>query len=209
MTEISQKFKQHYQEIFRKHGAVPRGVDWEDSDRADLRYEAMLGVISHDRHRSCGDLSILDVGCGYGGLLEFIKRTGRAGIKYTGIDLVTEMLEYARQKFPDGKFVEGDVLDLSLDYRYDYVLCNGLLTQKLAASIIEMDAFSSRLIEKLFESCRYGIAFNVMKSKVDFMNSANYYKNPLETIAEAMRITPRFVLNHAYPLYEYTVYMYK
>jgi hypothetical protein len=50
----------------------------------------------------------------------------------------------------------------------------------------------------------------VMTSKVNFYANNLYYRNPSEMLAWCqMEITPFVKLNHAYPLYEYTVYLYR
>jgi hypothetical protein len=73
-----------------------------------------------------------------------------------------------------------------------------------------MDRFARRLIRKMFSLARRGIAFNMMTSHVNFMAPNLYYKNPLEIIAFcASELSRRFRVDHAYPLYEYTVYVYR
>jgi hypothetical protein len=73
-----------------------------------------------------------------------------------------------------------------------------------------MDAFAARLIRALFRACRVGCAFNVMTTKVNFFAPNLYYRNPAEMLAWCMsELTPHVRLDHAYPLYEFTVYLFK
>ena len=48
-----------------------------------------------------------------------------------------------------------------------------------------MEAFARRLVRKLFDLCRYGIAFNMMSTRVNFMAPNLYYQNPVEMLAGA------------------------
>jgi len=75
-------------------------------------------IIRHYK-RSRGK-AVLDVCCGTGkhaGLLS------AAGFEVTGVDISPEMLVEARRKNPHLTFVEGDMRRLSLNQRYDVVLC--------------------------------------------------------------------------------------
>lgn len=108
-----------------------------------------------------------------------------------------------------GVFVCGDILETNLEQGFDFVICNGILTQKLDISIRDMDLYARQLIQRMWELSKKGIVFNVMKSQVDFMNDNLYYKSPLEMIAYCMTLTNKFVLDSSYPLYEYSIYLYK
>src|SRR5205807_6094256 len=126
--------------------------------------------------------SLLDVGCGYGGLLQFAI-SKHLDLDYTGIDVADNMIEWAVANLPSGSFLHGDILDYKFDRQFDYVVCNGILTQKLEASGWEMDQFANQLIRRLFSLCTIGIAFNVMTTKVNFYSNNLYYRNPAELLA--------------------------
>lgn len=207
---MSRLLKAHYEATFRQFGATPRGVDWEGSDKARLRHEAMLRLIAPQEISGRRAISLLDVGCGYGALLEFLTAHGFTNVDYTGVDLVDDMVAHANRQLTGATFVQGDILEMDLaDGSYDYVIANGVFTQKLMASDAEMHAFLSRMVEKLFALCRKGVAFNVMTKFVDFESFENYYRHPGEMADLASRLTRRFVIDHSYPLYEYTVRLYK
>jgi len=206
---VTQALGRHYADTFARHGPTSRGVDWGERE-ADLhlRYDRMLDVIDPDASR---EVSLLDVGCGYGGLLPYARSRGYQ-LTYTGIDVVEPMIAWAKQHITDGRFVVGDVLDTdALDADgYDYIVCNGILTQKLDTPGLEMDAFAQRLIRRMFELCRAGIAFNVMTTAVNFHSDNLYYRSPAELLSWCMaEVTRHFRIDHAYRLYEYTLYLYR
>src|SRR5260221_143330 len=168
MDPISKALGQHYSERFSAHGPTPEGVDWgSDEARVERRYDQMLRVSDHV---AGGRPSLLDVGCGYGGLLNHAIRA-HIDLDYTGIDVAKNMIDWATTHVPHGRFVHGDILDYTHDGRFDYVVCNGILTQKLATPGLQMDQFAARLIRHMFSLCAIGMAFNVMTTKV------NYYSN--------------------------------
>ncbi len=161
--------------------------------------------------------SLLDVGCGWGGLLEYAQAHG-VDLRYSGIDLVDEMVAYGRDRFVGAEFSVGDVRDLRGRNRFDYVVMNGVLTQKLDARIPEMDEFCNEMIRTSFRLCRYGVAFNMMSTRVNFMAANLYYRSPSGLLAYLLsEVTPRVVIDHAYSslgsgrgkLYDFTVFLYK
>jgi dTDP-3-amino-3,4,6-trideoxy-alpha-D-glucopyranose N,N-dimethyltransferase len=64
--------------------------------------------------------SLLDVGCGTGRHGEEFQQLG---FDYVGVDLSPEMLAEARKRLPATKFVESDIRSLSLEDRFDAVVC--------------------------------------------------------------------------------------
>ena len=206
MEPVSKRLKDHYEKTFSQFGATSRGVDWGKDDDLLLRYGKMLSVVEQ---RSDASVSILDVGCGYGGLLEYALERN-IYLDYTGIDVAENMIDHAKSHHRTGVFYLGDVLRHSFDRKFDYVICNGILTQKLATSIKEMDQFSNVLIRRMFELCNFGIAFNLMSNKVNFMADNLYYRSPVEMLSFCLdNLSSKVRIDHSYPLFEYTAYVYR
>lgn len=207
-TEVSKLLGAHYAQTFAQHGPKPEGVDWGSrSDLHRLRLEKMLAVLS-EPPGECPP-SLLDVGCGYGSLWQLIRERGQP-LHYTGIDVCEPMVQYARHLNPDAHWIVGDFMDLESNKKFDYVVCNGILTQKLGIPVPEMDDFLRQLVTKMFKQCRVGAAFNLMTTHVNFTAPNLYYKNPLEIVDWCMNeLTKKIRLDHSYPLFEFTVYLYK
>lgn len=206
---ITQLLADHYGRKFAEHGACPEGVDWGPNPEDHiLRLDRMLAVTDLGLQPGIRQ-SILDVGCGYGSLLDLLYERGLE-ISYSGIDVCAPMIDVARARHTDRSWLVGDVMDLEGERRFDYVVCNGVLTQKLGAKIRDMDHFLKEVVSKMFEQCRVGVAFNVMTTHVNYMVPNLYYRNPVELLAWCMsELTSRVRLDHAYPMFEYTVYLYR
>lgn len=206
-NNISNNLKLHYEECFKKFGATSEGIDWgNDINKLFLRYDKMLELFINDKSDK---KSLLDVGCGYAGFYDYIK-SKEINIDYNGIDIVQEMIEYAQAKNTTIKeLIHDDFLDFNFNKTYDYIICNGVLTQKLETSNIDMDIYANKLIKKMYQLSNKGIAFNIMTTKVNFFSNNLYYRNPSELMAYCMsEITNKIKIDHTY-LYEYTVYLYK
>lgn len=206
--KISQLLCEHYSNTFIKHGRNSKGVDWGDNKTGHLlRLEKMLNVI--DVTSVSTACSILDVGCGYGSLLELIRQK-KMPIKYTGVDISLPMINSAKSLHPNDEWKCIDILNDSCSGQYDYVVCNGILTQKLNVSHKLMDRYAHELIKKMFSLCRVGIAFNVMTTHVNFQVDNLYYRNPAELLAWCMsELSSKVRVDHSYPLFEYTIYLYR
>jgi len=70
--------------------------------------------------------SVLDVGCGNGRLLELFKDKK---INYLGIDSSKELIGFAKKRFPEYKFIEGNILDLGeiKEINFNYVFSIAVL----------------------------------------------------------------------------------
>jgi 2-polyprenyl-3-methyl-5-hydroxy-6-metoxy-1,4-benzoquinol methylase len=217
MDNITQTFKDYYAKTFQQHGATAKGVDWGDEMELLLRYDKILAVLQKDFMEPPQCVSLLDVGCGWGGL---VKRAGEMNLSldYTGIDVVAEMIDYGKKTFPGSSFRDQDIFAMDEPQAYDFVVCNAILTQKLDASNIQMERYSRELVRKMFELCRHGIAFNMMSTRVNFMVGNLFYQNPSELFAWLLsEISPRVRFDHGYSslasgrgkFYDFTVYVYR
>lgn len=206
---ISLALANYYLECFEKFGAEPRGVGWGPDQRDhELRLDVLLEGISR---ASVGNPAptLLDVGCGYGSLLDrAINR--EVGIDYSGIDMCEPMINEARKRHPNANWIVGDFMKEPVAGRYDFVVSNGVLTQKLEATSHEMDEFLKLFVAKMFDAARVGVAFNVMTSFVDFEEPNLYYREPSGLLNWCMtELSPKVILNCAYPLFEFTVFLYR
>ncbi len=71
--------------------------------------------------------SVLDVGCAAGGLSQVLQ-TLKPGIRYVGVDVVPEMVNEARRRYPLATFEVSDGSTLRFaDGSFDLVVCLGVL----------------------------------------------------------------------------------
>ena len=62
----------------------------------------------------------LDVGCGSGGRV--VSALLDAGFRATGIDVSEAMLEFARKRHPDSRFIHADICEWEPRERYDLII---------------------------------------------------------------------------------------
>jgi SAM-dependent methyltransferase len=65
---------------------------------------------------------VLEIGCGTGDLLNDLKPG-----KGVGIDFSANMIEIAKNNYPELTFIEMDANELNLDYKFDYVILSDFI----------------------------------------------------------------------------------
>ena len=204
----------HYESCLDKHGDTHLGVDWPKAEDVATRYRVMLEVIKPDAGSAAAGgrkLSLLDFGCGASHLYEYMRERGLDGIEYAGLDLSEKFVALSQSKFPANEYFCMDVLDESVQLpAFDYVVMNGVFTEKKELSFDEMFDYFARLLRKVYESARVGVAFNVMSKHVDWERD-DLFHLPFDVLAAFLKkdVTRNFVFRNDYGLYEYTAYIYR
>ena len=191
---------------------------WSDENRtrkyleieaALARVQARLGIIPKE---SVGQTTtLLDFGCGSAQLMDHIGRTKRDWSQYSGMDVSESCIKTASEKYPKCSFYCNNILtDKPAVPPFDYVVMNGVLTEKLSLSQEEMLKFTETLLVKVFEMAAKGMAFNVMSKIVDWERPDLFHLS-MDAMSEMIgrKLSRHFVVRHDYGLYEYTVYVFK
>jgi ubiquinone/menaquinone biosynthesis C-methylase UbiE len=113
--------KTHYLPRLKKYSRNHEVLDWESREAQIARFEALLSLID------LNGLSLLDVGCGMGDLYGLLKKR-KMKTRYTGVDLLPEMIDRARESHKGGEFLVGDAFDGNLfaPKSFDVVYCAGV-----------------------------------------------------------------------------------
>jgi SAM-dependent methyltransferase len=197
----------HYESCLEKYGDHHLGVDWPNASDAETRYRVMLEVI---RPGAQAPVTLLDFGCGASHLYEHMLARGLNDIRYTGLDLSAKFIHLSRNKFPSNSYYCLDILSEDGLPQFDYVVMNGVFTEKRELAFADMLAYFKTTVKKVFAKADAGIAFNVMSSHVDW-ERGDLFHLPLDALASylARELTRNFVIRNDYGLYEYTTYVYR
>ena len=199
---------EHLEHCLETYGDTHRGVDWPVAEDVPVRHGVMLDVVRDwpaDR-----PVRILDFGCGASAFLDFLRERG-APVEYAGLDISEKFIELSRSKHPEVAYHLVDVLEDDIDLpRFDYVVMNGVFTEKCDLSFDEMRQFFERTVTRAFALADVGIAFNVMSKHVDWERE-DLFHLPFDELARFLtaEVSRDFVLRADYGLYEYTAYVYR
>lgn len=191
-----------YEKKFREHGPTCRGVDWPNEKDMQVRYEEMLEMAD--------DGSVIDFGCGYGGLLSHIKQNS-IDLDYIGIDIVQPYIDFCRLRHRENSknFHCCDVLREKTRHKADYVIMNGVLTAKYGLTKKNMLSYSGRLIKKCFEMCEKGLAVNFSSPYCD-KHRDKLFCPEFDEVAELIsKMTKKFRMNHDRIPYEQVWFIWK
>ena len=203
MDKSYKKIAEYYNKVFIEYGDTPEGLAWDNQLNLDKRYEVMFDVVKHY------NTSILDFGCGYGGLYEWILNNKKTA-EYVGLDINKEAIKFAKEKHPETTWIESDIHKDTLQTDFDYIICNGTFTVKDTLTQDEMWDFMTSTLEKLWTKTNKGIAFNIMSKLVDWERDDLFHVS-MDQLGQWLKdnLSRNFVIRNDYGLYEYTFYVYK
>ncbi len=205
MTKYKEIYK-HYEQCFEQHGDSHLGVDWPSLADLNTRFEVMLDLIKDKQSHA----TLLDFGCGNGQLIEFLKNQNIVNIKYSGLDISEKFVRFCQEKYPEHTFLNIDLLADDNIPSFDYIICNGVFTEKLLLSHNEMFSFLKEMLVKIFSKSNCGIAFNVMSGHVDYERDDLFHLKHDQLVDFIVKNLSRsYVIRNDYGLYEYIVYIYK
>jgi len=151
---------------------------------------------------------VLDVGCGLGELYYFFEKNDFKIQSYKGIDISEELIKEARKRFSIEKKASFDYLNIDKvmgEGIYDYIFLSGSINLKMENNL----SFAKMALNRMYSLCRKGIACNFLSSYVDFSLAKDHHYSPEELFSYSKKLSNRVVLRHDYPLYEFTIYIYK
>src|SRR4051794_37608319 len=95
---------ERFRAYLARHREGARAVGWGSAASQARRFEVLNGIAP------LAGQSILDLGCGLGHFLGWLKARGIA-VDYVGLDITPEMVESARAAHPEARFENGSVED--------------------------------------------------------------------------------------------------
>lgn len=202
--DIETQVNKYYSEAFGKFGATPKGVDWNSEQSQHTRFDRLLKHLKIEPHSR-----ILDFGCGYGELLKYM-RNQQISCQYEGYDLVDSSIEAARKSYSrtGAKFVTS----LSPEMTWDFVVMSGVFNVKGDLDFEKWTIYAISKIQFLLNKSEKGLSFNMLTGFNDFHMRKNhlYYSEPQFFVSKLELKTPfTIIVDHSYPMWEYTVTIFK
>ena len=202
--------QEYYEDKLKRNGVNFSGLDWPDIDSTIMRYTVMSDLFRR-REEKDTKFSLVDIGCGAGFYVDYMRTIKDFGIDYFGIDISPVMIQAATQIYPDEQFEVRDILQNPLEHKaFDYALLNGVLTVKSDIPQEEMFNFAKDFVVTAFSYVRKGLAVNFMSEHVDWKRE-DLFHLPLDEAASFFRqtLTRHVEFRLDYGLWEYTAYLYR
>ena len=180
-------------------------VGWESQTLQRYRFAALIQAVDESWFKGARR-SLLDLGCGFGALVDYLEERG-IEVDYLGVDLLPEMIERAQAEHPERQFLCKDILEL--EGKYDMVLASGTLS--LAFGDPE-DSWA--LIEKMRQLAGQVLTFNVQSTRgiqrpgASALRRDFWYVDPVELLQKLRRESPDLVIREDVLPSDLFVYLY-
>lgn len=191
------KISSIYDDLIKKHGNSPQALGWGfQKGKQSLRFKILcdISILSNS--------SILDVGCGFGDLFEYLKYN-KIPVKYHGVDLNDKMIEIAKNLHPQIKFELRDILEKKYSKKFDWVISSGITTFEFDYKLVK------KMLIEMFRICKNGVAMNFVGGNLDYKQKGVFYAEPEKIYAISKTLSNRISIRHDYAPYEFTLYLYK
>jgi SAM-dependent methyltransferase len=199
-TETKQDIIDRYTSRLETFGPTIDALASGSAERQETRFNVLSDI---------GDLNgrtVLDLGCGLGDFYAFLQRR-KISARYTGYDIVPGFIKHAEQKYRDADFEVRDIQENGIGGDFDYIVSSQVFNNRLS------DGSNIKLVQEVlslcYNSCNRGVALDMMVDYVDFKDDHLFYYKPEDIFSFCKSLTKRVALRNDYPLFEFSVYMYK
>ena len=171
---IEKRLKKAYSSEFSIHGANPKSVFWKNEFTQDLRLELIINTLqkSYDLEHT----SFLDIGCGYGRLLQKMSEHNLLrNSKYYGIDINEDFINFCKDRYilKNVNFYNKSILPFNVDFTimsgtYNFCTLNNLKI---------WEAYLCQALSKNWEKTKVAMIFNLLVKKEKIIKDGLYYTN--------------------------------
>ena len=197
MNELN-RLSDIYNDRVLKFGYSPNSVGWSSFEQQELRFSKLLAGLNLTSSK------VLDIGSGFGDLYLYTLRKKISLESYVGIDISNEMIKFSKEKFSN--FGNVDFFNISgMDDNIplsDFAFASGSLNYNLE---IDMWEYLSELVEFYKNRVQKGLIFNLLSTKVDFVQDHHVHYDPRKVEKLVSSHFPNVKIFEDYGLYEFTV----
>ena len=200
-----QEIADEYNVLCKTYKGNDKSLKTYDYKKACKKFEIGMDKIEDNA-------SILDIGCGTGNLIKYLKKTKDFNEKnYTGIDFSQEMVDYCKLQYPQSSFFCGDLLEdeksskyyLDLNDKYDYVVCLSAFQQK--PKNVDPQMYIYKNIKNFISFTKKGgrVVFDIFSDKfVDYKEDHLIYLSPEEVLSFCFKLSNNIKLDSSVSPYE-------
>src|SRR4026208_795773 len=203
LDETQKKLNEYFTEKLETFGATAKGVDYNGEQARQIRFAELVKIIN-----SAKPFSVIDYGCGYGAMFEYLYAKGW-DFDYYGVDLIERMVISGREKYKDFSNAHFTTEEKELPVA-DYLMAAGIFNIRLESPYNEWQDFVCKTLPRMNALCSKGFSFNMLTKYSDADRMAQrpdlFYGDPLFFFDFCKRNFARNVaLLHDYGLYDFTI----
>ena len=203
LEDALRESRAYFTEKIEKFGAVPQGVDFNGPEAQTVRFDQLVRIIEATQR-----FSLIDYGCGYGALLEYLQ-SRKWDFTYHGYDELDKMIEVARQKHGEAGNVHFTTDETTLPV-CDYLIAGSIFNVKFDAPVEAWRDYTLQMLSRMNALCSRAFSFDILTRYSDpdrmALRPELYFADPLFYFDHCKRAFGRDVaLLHDYGLYDFTI----
>lgn len=162
----------HYEWRISRERVNYRVLDWANAESQQVRFAVLADNVPLANKR------LLDVGCGLGDLLGFLRGRGIT-VDYTGVDILAKMAEAAAELQREGHFLCGDIFteDMFAAESFEVVFGSGIFNLNLGNNL----EFLPQAIGRMLALTSEYLVFNLLHQRMAIEGHRYFFYDPVET----------------------------
>jgi SAM-dependent methyltransferase len=187
-----------YRRLYAAHGYSPKALGW-DKGKQFLRFHQLTSSWK------LAGASILDVGCGFGDFVAYLRGQNVRDYAYTGIDLVGEFIAEGQRRFgsPQAAFLQTSLEDFAPASSFDYVIASGTFNLKLEG--VDGYELIRSSLTRMIGLARVAISADFISDRVDRAHEHNFNSAPAAILGIAYGLSRNVMLRNDYFPFEFCV----
>jgi SAM-dependent methyltransferase len=146
----------YYAGLFRQHGKSSQALDERLDDKEREFYKHLFQGVDLTEQ-----LSVLDIGCGMGDLIDFLQSADAQVLAYLGIDIVEQFVDICRDEYlAPCRFQRANFISKAFAPRETFNLIANMGV--MVSRVFEYEAYIAYSIEKMLLLAEKEIVFNVI-----------------------------------------------
>lgn len=190
-----------YRKAFKKYHVNPKSLLWQSKKAAEQRYIQAVSDIS------LTGKTILDIGCGFGGIIPFLQKKTK-NFEYEGVDIIPEFVEEAQRLYPKFKFYNLNYFLNPIQKHYDIIFCIGAIHSNVKNNM----NFRKRAIKTMFDHTDEILVFTLAGSypqKKTARKSNVWFADSCEILKFCSGLSQKYILRSHYNKREFTIVLFK
>lgn len=193
IDQIDNTTIKRYNERFDKYGIEAKTLGWGSKEDQLVRFESSI------RYTNFTGKSVLDIGCGFSDLYQFLNEKNIQIKEYRGIDINAKLIEVAKNRFPENRYTVRNILINNYDTEQtDIVTLFGLLNFKLDYDNLK---YTKDMLAAAWKITKETLIVDFLSTHLTTnypKEDVVYYHNPTDVLDICFELSENLLLVHDY-----------
>lgn len=196
-----------YNKRFKEFGYDQKSLGWGIKGRQKERFKILIDILKINLLK---DLKVCDIGAGFGDLYKYMLDNKISLKEYFGYEIVPNLVKEGNKqykKYSNFNLFNDDYLEKKENKNVDISIISGSFNFKIKKG--ENYQYIENVLKKAFNNSSHGVSANFITNRTDYKDDLIFYANPEKIIDICYGLTKRFVLDHSYFPFEFSIAIFK